>query len=115
IANCLIAGSSIVPFTINAAPVLMPVTPLELCDDATNNGFAEFDLAPAIAEALNNQTGYTVTIHLSQTDAEANLNPQAQPLFTNIIAGGQPIYMRVVEDGTTTDCYTIGEIQLFVH
>ncbi|MUV04890.1 hypothetical protein GN157_14330, partial [Flavobacterium rakeshii] len=115
IENCLIAGSSTVSFIINAAPVLMPVTPLELCDDATNDGVAEFDLAPAIAEALNNQTGYTVTIHLTEADAEANLNPQSQPLFTNMIAGGQSIYMRVVEDGTTTDCYSIEEIQLFVH
>ncbi|WP_207209786.1 hypothetical protein, partial [Flavobacterium beibuense] len=113
--NCLIEGSSVASIIINDAPLLMPATPLELCDDASNDGIAEFDLAPAIAEMENNQANLMATVHLSLTDAQNNINPQSQPLFTNTVPNSQTIYVRFVEDGTTTDCYTIGEVQLTVN
>ncbi|KGO82072.1 hypothetical protein Q763_07380, partial [Flavobacterium beibuense F44-8] len=92
--------------------------PMETCDDASNDGLAEFDLTNAIAGIMANEPGMTldVSVHLSQADADANINPQAQPLFTTTVPNAQTIYFRVQEQGAlVTSCYSVVTMDLTVN
>ena len=95
---------------INTAPTANPVASLELCDSANDgdgaNGIAQsFNLESQTLSILGaqNTTDYTVTYHLSKTDANAGNNPQASP-FTNTTRDLQTIYIRVTDNNT--NCFT---------
>ncbi|MEE1899012.1 hypothetical protein V1389_11730, partial [Flavobacterium rakeshii] len=91
---------------------------METCDDASNDGLAEFDLTDAIDGIMANEPGMTldVSVHLSQADADANINPQAQPLFTTTVPNAQTIYFRVQEQGAVVaSCYSVVTMDLIVN
>ncbi|MCW4468234.1 choice-of-anchor L domain-containing protein [Flavobacterium sp. MFBS3-15] len=98
--------------TINNEPVLVPATPLELCDDDFD-GIAVFDLEPSAGEVINGATNLTVTYHstlaLAQDNTEDIDTPSAYPSATG------SVFIRAVETGTTTNCYSIEEVQLTVN
>ncbi|MDH7913281.1 choice-of-anchor L domain-containing protein, partial [Winogradskyella sp. SYSU M77433] len=76
---------------------------MELCDDISNDGVADFDLSSQEADILGGQDPaiYTVSFHASQADAEANQSA----LPSNYTGSDQEtIYVRV-EDPAYPDCY----------
>ena len=106
--NC--SGTGELYLRTNPVPVATTVTDLELCDDAIDgdamNGIVQsFDLESQSLTILNGQdpADYSVTYHLTTTDANAGLNPQTSP-FANTLRDSQPIYVRVTNNAT--GCFT---------
>jgi large repetitive protein len=113
--NCLSPGSSSVDITINAAPQLVEPDGLETCDD-NFDGLAVFNLTTAGNQAVNGLTGLTVTYHESLADAQTGDNDIDIPAaYLSEVANNQVIYVRAIQAGTTTNCYSVEEVQLAVH
>ncbi|RYD87137.1 MAG: hypothetical protein EOP54_29255, partial [Sphingobacteriales bacterium] len=54
----------------------------------------------------------TATLHTTLTNAETGTSPQSLPNYTSAT---QTVYVRVIENGTTTNCYAVAEVQLTVN
>jgi len=86
---------------VNPLPIANTVQNLEVCDDnsdgSAQNGFAQtFDLESQTADILGGQdpTQFSVTYHVSLSDAEQGILPLGSP-FSNSIPYSQTIYVRV--------------------
>ena len=108
-ASCIYIGTHIT-LIVDPVPTAQAVPTIELCDDDadgddTNGIVQSFDLDSQSATILGTQNpaDYTVTYHESQVDATAGANAITSP-FTNTVANGQTIYVRVTNN--TTGCYT---------
>ncbi|WP_188443385.1 CARDB domain-containing protein, partial [Planktosalinus lacus] len=104
--NCVEIGSFTVLIKLNP-PVTLPadMTPYELCDDETADGFTEFDLSTKIGEITGNNPFVSVSFHESQLDAEDNINPL--PVFSYInTSNPQTIYVRVRDINNGCVVYT---------
>ncbi len=88
------------------------VTNIVVCDDASNDGEATFDLTPKVAEIESAlpSANYTTTFHINQTEAENNSNAFTSYLSTNPT---QTIYYRAQDD--TTGCVYIGTFNLVIN
>lgn len=96
---------------VNPLPVLIPPTPLVLCDDNfTGDEREDFTLENSAAQILNGQTGLDVSYHLTQTDAEGNLSPLLSP-YTNVI-NPQTVFARLTNP--ITGCYDFTPLTLEV-
>ncbi|NNL81548.1 MAG: hypothetical protein HKO67_13750, partial [Flavobacteriaceae bacterium] len=95
---------------VNAVTDVVAMTPLEVCDDDTD-GFAEFTLTDKDVEALNGQTGVSISYYETQADADAGLNPLASPYMNT--SNPQTIYIRLEND--TTGCYNTTTLNLVVN
>ncbi|RYF77582.1 MAG: hypothetical protein EOO39_03580, partial [Cytophagaceae bacterium] len=112
-------------FTINIdhRPELIAATPLEACDELPNDNYATFDLTPAGTEVIDGQAGLTVTYHETQDDADSGDNEIPTPTaYVNVVGADVPgddihpvVYIRVIEEGTTTNCATVVPLTLIVH
>ncbi|TXD81872.1 T9SS type B sorting domain-containing protein [Subsaximicrobium wynnwilliamsii] len=93
--SCVIQDSVLV--TLNSEASLAPISDYILCDDSSNNAIESFELDSKDAEVLNALTPstYLLTYHLSQQDAENNLNPLPSP-YQNT-ASPQTIYVRSID------------------
>ncbi|NBC04734.1 MAG: T9SS type B sorting domain-containing protein, partial [Bacteroidetes bacterium] len=90
---------------ITPSPEIDNLQDLSQCDDGDNNGFAPFDLTQNTSAAIGGQddTDLNITYHLSQSDAQDNINPIAVPSnFINSI-NPQTIYVRL--ENTETGCF----------
>ncbi|SFQ72253.1 immunoglobulin domain-containing protein, partial [Flavobacterium akiainvivens] len=113
--NCLTAGSSTATIIINAAPELVEPDGLETCDD-NFDGFAVFNLTTAGNQAINGQTGLTVTYHDNLDNAQTGNSPIDTPTaYLSEVANTQTVYIRAIQAGTTTNCYSVEEVVLTVH
>ncbi|MEZ4855699.1 MAG: T9SS type B sorting domain-containing protein [Gelidibacter sp.] len=84
---------------VNALPVLVQPTPLELCDDHNPGDEMEaFTLEEANAEILNGQTGITLTYYETQADADAGSNSISSP-YTNTV-NPQTVFVRAENNST---------------
>ncbi|WP_189343032.1 T9SS type B sorting domain-containing protein, partial [Winogradskyella epiphytica] len=102
---------------VEPTPQLIEPTPLEVCDDISADGYAEFNLTLKNDEVLNGQdpAQYMVSYYLSEDDAETATSPIANPTaFTNTVAFNQTIWIRV-EDNTTEGCYKTISLELIVN
>lgn len=96
------------------------VESLALCDDdATPDGFFEFDLSQASQQFLDQfPAGQNLTVHYYRTlqDAQLEQNEITNPTnYTNETAFSQTLYVRV-ESNDNGDCFGIGpHLQLTVH
>ncbi|MGG5486792.1 T9SS type B sorting domain-containing protein [Gaetbulibacter sp. PBL-D1] len=92
-------------------------TPLQVCDDASSDGFAQFDLTTKDAEVLQNladPTQYTVTYHETEANAEAGTNPILNPAaYTNTTAFNQTLWVRVEDNNN--GCYKLTTLELIVN
>ena len=95
---------------IDTVPTANSVQDIELCDnaidgDATNGIVKSFDLESQTLAILGTQNSgdFTVTYHLTPTDANSG-NNSLPPTFANTIPNSQPIYVRVTNN--TTACFT---------
>lgn len=89
--------------TLFAQPLAVAINDVELCDDDTD-GFAGLDLSSLNSTVLGSQSAidFSVSYHLSQTDADARLNALSSP-FTNTTTPSQTIFVRV-ENVLNSDC-----------
>lgn len=89
---------------VNPLPAILDPSPLDICDDETNDGFTEIDLTIKNDEISNNQSNLNISYHYSQFDATNNLNPIFSPYIntnpTDII------YIRVEDSETGCLSYT---------
>ncbi|CAI8239468.1 MAG: Uncharacterised protein [Formosa sp. Hel1_33_131] len=96
---------------VNPLPVLVQPDPMILCDSNSPGDQQEsFLLEDSAAQVLDGQTGLSVSYHLSELDADGNLNPLVSP-YTNI-SNPQTIYVRVEND--STGCYDFKTLTLEV-
>ncbi|MFP9100918.1 choice-of-anchor L domain-containing protein, partial [Flavobacterium sp. RHBU_24] len=114
-ANVTCNDESMFTVTVNYAPVLTAITPLELCDDGSHDLVEIFDLSGTGPESVNNQSGYNYIYYTSEQAANTGgtagqiTNPFAYSSTT------ASVYVRVAATGVSTDCYSVGEISLIVH
>ncbi|WP_044402681.1 T9SS type B sorting domain-containing protein [Lacinutrix sp. Hel_I_90] len=99
---------------VSYSPTAMQPENISLCDDSTNDGFEIFDLSIQNTTILNGQssTENVITYHLSQVDAEANINA-LNPSYTNI-SNAQTIYARV-ENINNSNCFATTSFELIVN
>ena len=81
--------SGAVPIIANAP------NPLEACDEFPNDGLAEFDLTIRESQILGDQTGLTVTYHVTQENASSGTNPIANPTSYENLTNPQNVYPRL--------------------
>ena len=98
---------------VNPSPVVPLTLPdLAQCDD---DGFAIFDLTQqdALVYGTQDPTLYTLSYHVSLSDAQGGLNPIGTPTaYTNVMTPQQSIWVRLQE--TATGCFTTREFLLVV-
>ncbi|NNE32636.1 MAG: T9SS type B sorting domain-containing protein [Winogradskyella sp.] len=102
---------------VEPTPQLVAPTPLEVCDDISADGFAQFDLTSKDTEILNGQdpTQYNVSYYETQANADTATNPIANPTaYTNTDDFNQVIWVRV-DDTATTGCYKLITLELIVN
>lgn len=100
---------------IEVNPEVIPITPtpLEICDDASADGIAAFDLSDKDNEITGGNTDWTVTYFETDPDAQAHINAINPPTnYTNTSPGTQVIYVRVTD--TTTGCFGFTTLTLNV-
>ena len=101
---------------VNPTPQIEDPTPLEACDDASADGFAQFDLTSKDAEILDglDPLQYTVTYYETQANADADTNPILNPLaYTNTTPFNQILWVRV--EDTVNGCYKLTTLELIVN
>jgi gliding motility-associated-like protein len=70
---------------VNALPIIVDPTPLEVCDDQTADGFTTIDLNIKDDEITNGQANLVVTYHSSASDAASGSNALPMPYVnTNV-------------------------------
>lgn len=101
---------------ISFGQVANPVGNLEVCDDAsdgdaTNGFFQGFDFSFQTPGILGGQnpSDYSVTYHMSLSDANNGINPLISP-YSNIIPNQQTIYARVTDNNTNAFATTLFDI-----
>ena len=99
---------------VNPTPQLFDPTPLEVCDDDTDQ-FAQFDLTSKEAEFLNGVSPAEVNIsyYETQTDAENETNEIAVPADYTNLSNSQVVWIRVAYNAT--GCEKITSLELIVN
>jgi gliding motility-associated-like protein len=91
-------------------PIIISPVNLKQCDDDTD-GFSRFNLKEAESKISLN-TGELFSYFKTQTDAQNNTNPLANPTaYTNSVASIDKVYVRVA---TNLGCFRIAELNLIV-
>ena len=85
---------------VNPLPIINDPTQLDICDDATSDGFTTIDLTVKDDEITGGNSNYIVNYHYSQIDAENVENAIPSP-YTNSNATEQ-LFVSVVD--STTGC-----------
>ncbi|PZX39017.1 gliding motility-associated-like protein [Nonlabens dokdonensis] len=86
---------------------------IDACD-TDNDGFATFNLTGIIPEFTTSTSNSTISYHLSQQDAENDVNPITNPsAFNNTNARIQTIFIRF--ESNTNGCATVVPVQLFTN
>jgi len=95
-------------------PIANQPEDISVCDDATNDGEALFNLEQQNTDILNGQSvaDHTISYYLSQQDADNRSNTISES-FTNT-QNPQTVYARL-ENNANTDCYTTTAFQLIVN
>ncbi|WP_339837623.1 T9SS type B sorting domain-containing protein [uncultured Flavobacterium sp.] len=94
-------------------PIINAITNISLCDDSSNDGLENFDFSNQLLTVLGSQSSseFTITFHLSLTDAQQRLN-EVQINYTNI-SNPQTIFVRI-ENNLHPECNDISDFKLFV-
>ncbi|MCG2417922.1 T9SS type A sorting domain-containing protein [Aequorivita sp. F47161] len=97
----LLISLLITSISLSAQVVANPAPDLFACD-INNDGAEMFDLTvnDAIIIGIQNPSDFQLTYHLSQSDADAAINPIANPSNYVAIAPVETIYARLQELGT---------------
>ncbi|WP_281756594.1 T9SS type B sorting domain-containing protein, partial [Neptunitalea chrysea] len=93
-------------------PIATTPNDINFCDN-DNDGYGTFVLDAVPAEVIpNDGQSYTVTYHVTQTDAENGVNVFTSP-YENIVQDQQTLYVRVENDAT--GCYDVVPLVLIVN
>lgn len=105
--------------TIYDTPIANIVDDIEVCDSTSDgddmNGQTVTDLGALSSTVMGGQDAslFDITYHLSQTDADANIN--ALPLnYYNTTPDLQEIFIRI-ENNTNTDCFDTTSFNIIVN
>ena len=96
---------------VDPIPLTTLMTPLEVCDDDAD-GLADFTLTDKDTEALNGQTGLSVSYYATESDAEAG-TPEIGPVYTNITVNTEQVWIRLTN--IAADCYSVMPLDLVVN
>ncbi|MHA7843245.1 MAG: PKD domain-containing protein, partial [Winogradskyella sp.] len=114
--NCYNASANpVFNLIVNPRAIANQPADMEACDDASNDGFATFDLSTQETFILGAQDPavYDVSFHPTQDDA--NFNTGALPTnYTNINPNTETIFVRV-QDPANPDCYGTTSFNLIVN
>ncbi|WP_298344810.1 choice-of-anchor L domain-containing protein [uncultured Algibacter sp.] len=92
---------------VSPDPVYNPIVDYLICDDASNDGFNEFNLDEKAAEiSAGSPDMLNISFHLSPTEAETNANPLSSS-YTNT-SNPQSIYVRIESDDSL--CFVVEEL-----
>lgn len=117
------ATSNVHLYVENAAIAYPVMIPIIECDyDGPNDGFNSFfDLTPAGAEALGMQSpaGYSIAYYTSEAAANAGDTTSPDYItsptnFTNMVALGQTIWIRVTNTASVSGCFAVTPLTLQV-
>ena len=106
--------------TVFEAPVANIVETFEICDDGDDgddaNGQAEVTLTDFDAIVLDTQdsTLFSVSYHLSQSDADANTAALTSPYYNAGAAFTYPVFARI-QNNLNTDCYATTEFTVNIY
>jgi len=100
---------------VNSTPEIVTPGDLGTCD-TTGSGQGVFDLTSVIAEVLNGQSpnNFNISFHLSQLEAEVNLNAIAFPEAYTNTSNPETVFVRV-EKATEPTCFAIVDFDLVVN
>ncbi|MDG5490679.1 choice-of-anchor L domain-containing protein, partial [Psychroserpens sp. SPM9] len=97
---------------VHPIPAVGTISNYELCDyNNSGDDIETFDLSTRDIEAINGQTGVTVSYHETQADAENGTNSLLN-LYNNT-SNPQTIFVNITN--TTTNCTNVGSFQLIVN
>ncbi|XMO86976.1 choice-of-anchor L domain-containing protein [Algibacter sp. AS12] len=103
--TCFATGS--IEIQVAPDPIYDPIIDFLVCDDASNDGFFEFNLDDKETEIQTNSSDVLgITFHLSPQDAMDNLNPLSST-YTNV-TNPQSIYIRI--ESSASFCYVVEEL-----
>ncbi|WP_179020419.1 T9SS type B sorting domain-containing protein [Winogradskyella forsetii] len=110
--DCPIEGNAVVG--VFEIPVAHPLTKVEACDDANNDGIFSFDFTDKNTEALSTQdpVAYNVRYFETPEDADLGTNEITFP-YTNT-SNPQLIYVRV-ENSQNPNCFDVNSFELQVY
>ncbi|MEY8847354.1 hypothetical protein AB9K26_00945, partial [Psychroserpens sp. XS_ASV72] len=94
----------------------MDPTPLEVCDDVSADGFAQFDLTSKDSEILDglDPAQYLVTYYEVEANADLGINAIGIPTsYTNTTAFMQTLWVRV--EDTANGCHKLTTLDLVVN
>ncbi|MEO6348484.1 MAG: T9SS type B sorting domain-containing protein [Aquaticitalea sp.] len=101
-------------FTLNitAQPTINTVSDLVVCDDTSNDGFAQFDLESQTSDILGAQPAseFIVTYYVSFSNANLSTGQLTSP-FTNS-SNPQPIFVRIERIGDMS-CNNVSPLPVF--
>lgn len=100
------------PVTIVAPPIANTAVNIDLCDDENNT--TVFNLSQKKNEILGSQSSndYNVTFHLSQSDADNNLNPL--PNSYTAVSSPQTIFARV-QPLNSSQCFATSTFEIITN
>ena len=98
---------------LGSEAVANAVDDIVTCDDASADGFEEFDLDMQTATILGAQaaTDFNVSYHATLQDAQTNMNALTSP-YTNV-TNPQTIFVRV-EDANANFCFVTSNFDLII-
>ncbi len=96
---------------VNPLPSINTPSPIEVCDDADNDGFTEIDLTQSDDEITNGNTNLAVTYHYTLQDANTGNNP-VPPSYINS-SSTDTLFVRVVD--INTGCVSTTTITVIVN
>ncbi|MFY0482519.1 T9SS type B sorting domain-containing protein [Flavobacterium sp. PLA-1-15] len=101
------------PLKVVQQPIIVPVTAFRMCDDATNDGTAIFDLTDKTAELLDGQSPsvFEVKYFLSYPQAVDGTDAIMVPITNS--SNNQTIYYSITAIGNS-NCKAIGSFNLKV-
>ena len=100
---------------LNSTPEIVAPADLGTCD-TTGSGQGVFDLTSVIPEVLNGQSpnNFNITFHLSQLEAEVNLNAIAFPTAYTNTSNPETVFVRV-EKALEPLCFAVVDFDLVVN
>ena len=99
---------------VNPTPQLLDPTPLEVCDDDTDE-FAQFNLTTKEAEFLNGiaESEVNISYYETQADAQAETSEIVTPTDYTNLSNPQTVWIRVAYN--TTGCEKLTSLELIVN
>ncbi|WP_298497249.1 T9SS type B sorting domain-containing protein [uncultured Algibacter sp.] len=104
-ATCFNTGA--IEIQVAPDPIYDPIIDFLVCDDASNDGINEFDLAEKANEIQSTSPDtLNITFHLTPQNAEDNVSPLPAN-YTNV-SNPQSIYVRI--ESSASFCYVVEEL-----